>query len=35
MIWMLSVKKISNKFKTNQKVFDAEIYSAIKKFKEN
>ena len=28
-------EKIANKFKTNQKVFDAEIYSAIKKFKEN
>ena len=26
-------EKISSKFKTNQKVFDAEIYSAIRKFK--
>ena len=25
--------KIAEKFKTNQKVFDAEIYSAINKFK--
>ena len=28
-------EKIAEKFKTNQKVFDAEIYSAIKKFKTN
>ena len=28
-------EKIANKFKTNQKVFDAEVYSAIRKFKEN
>ena len=27
-------EKIAFKFKTNKKVFDAEIYSAIKKFKE-
>ena len=26
-------EKIAEKFKTNQKVFDAEIYSAINKFK--
>ena len=26
-------EKIANKFKDNQKVFDAEVYSAIKKFK--
>ena len=26
-------EKIAEKFKTNQKVFDAEVYSAINKFK--
>lgn len=26
-------EKIASKFKTHQKVFDAEVYSAIKKFK--